>query len=79
MEDPSTICATLCCLCRLTLAEDTRKKKRFHGRSCENAKQTLQQISDVPLHLLVEINDPSALLCKDCEKSLENISKLTKQ
>ena len=79
LEDSSTICATLCCLCRLTLAKDTRKKKRFHGRSCGNAKQTLQQISDVPLHLLAEIRDPSALICKDCEKILENISKLTKQ
>lgn len=74
MEDDS-----LCCLCRLSLPNDSRKKKRLHGRSCEKAKQTLQQLSNVPLDLLMETSHPNASLCKDCEKCLDSIGKLTTQ
>ena len=77
MEENSS--STLCCLCRLALPEDSRKKKRLHGRSCEKVKQTLQQLSDVPLDLLLETSHPNASLCKDCGKCLDSIGKLTTQ
>ena len=70
---------SLCCLCRLSLPADSRKKKRFHGRSCEKSKRTLQQLSSVSLDLLVETSHPNASLCKDCEKCLDSINKLTTQ
>ena len=69
----------ICCLCRLSLPADSRKMKRLHGRSCEKAKQTLQQLSDVPLDQLEETSHPNASLCRDCEKCLDSIGRLTIQ
>ena len=66
----------ICCLCRLSLPADLRKIKQLHGQSCEKAKQTLQQLSDVPLDQLVETSHPNASLCRDCEKCLDSIGRL---
>ena len=51
---------------------------QLHGRSCKKAKQTLQQLFDVPLDQL-ETSHPNVSLCKDCEKCLASIGRLTIQ
>ena len=53
------------------------EKKQLYGQICKKAKQTLQQLSDVPLDQL-ETSHPNASLCKDCEKCLGSIASITK-
>ena len=72
------ICAAmaLCCLCRVCAPPDHRRKKKFHGASCNTAKQTLSALSEYPLDSLVETSDPSAILCHACERKLTTIHNL---
>ena len=66
----------LCCLCRVCAPPDHRRKKKFHGASCNTAKQTLSALSEYPLDSLVETSDPSAILCHACERTLTTIHNL---
>ena len=68
-----------CCLCRTCAAVDRRRIKKFHGSSCDTARQVLCTLSDYPLGSLVETSDPSAILCKVCEKKLTTIHTLQTQ
>ena len=56
--------------------QDHRRKKKFHGASCNTAKQTLSALSEYPLDCLVETSDPSAILCHACERTLTTIHSL---
>lgn len=60
----------------VSVERDHRRKKKFHGASCNTAKQTLSTLSEYPLDCLVETSDPSAILCHACERTLTTIHSL---
>lgn len=65
-----------CCLCRNPVSGDHRRRKKLHGAGCTKAKAVLRSLSSVPLEALVEMSDQGAILCYNCEKSLNNIRSL---
>ena len=69
--------ATCCCLCCNPISADHTRMKKFHGAGCKVAKRVLRDVSCVPQEVYVETRDPLALLCYDCEKTLNNIHNLT--
>lgn len=62
-----------CCLCLAN--ENHRSKKKLHGLggSAAKAKDTLTALSPVPIESL---QDPEAVLCSKCEKTLTDIKKI---
>ena len=69
--------ATCCCLRHDPVSADHTRMKKFHGAGCKVAKRVLRDVSCVPQEAYVETRDPLALLCYDCEKTLNNIHNLT--
>ena len=65
-----------CCLCRNPAPTDHRRRKKLHGASCAKAKAVLKEVLCVPLEALVETSDPTAVLCYNCERTLNNIDTL---
>ncbi len=65
-----------CCLCCETLPEDHRKRKKFHGHSCNEARAVAARMSPVPLNSIPETSNPTAVLCFRCEKKLNDINSL---
>ena len=59
-------------MCRLSVEGNHRKRKRFHGHSCDTARLVLCSVSSVALNY-VELRDPNALLCLSCDKLLRNL------
>ena len=68
----ASLCCLRCCLCRLSVEGNHRKRKRFHGHSCNTARLVLCSVSSVALNY-VELRDPNALLCLSCDKLLRNL------
>ena len=64
-----------CCLCQDEVS-DHRRRKRFHGTSCANAKAQLGKVMGGRVDDLEELRDPSAALCNTCERALNTISNL---
>ena len=62
-----------CCLCLQPVSGDSRKRKNFHGSSCDGVRQTLARLSHSPLNALVQTSNPNAVLCVVCHKKLVNV------
>ena len=62
-----------CCLCRELLPSDRRRKKNLHGSSCTAAKSALTRLSTLPLEDIDALADPAAVLCSNCECTVNNI------
>ena len=70
-----TLCAIMsipCCLCRRYLDDNHRKRKKFHGRSCDTARLVICSISSGALNS-TELRDPNAMLCLSCDKLLKDL------
>ena len=73
------IMAIVCCsLCLESIPGDNhRNKKKLHGQgAAAKAKATLCDLLPVPLESLDSLQDPRAVLCSRCEKTLIDIRKL---
>ena len=64
--------SSLCCLCRLSVEGNHRKRKRFNGRSCDTARLVLCSVSSVALSH-VNFKNPNAMLCISCDKLLNSL------
>ena len=62
-----------CCLCLQPVSGDSRKRKNFHGSSCDGVRQTLARLSHCPLDALVQTSNPNAVICVGCHKKLVNV------
>ena len=62
-----------CCLCLQPVSADGRKRKNFHGSSCDSVCQTSTRLSHCPLSALVQTNNPNAVMCVVCHKKLVSI------
>ena len=62
-----------CCLCLQPVSGDSRKRKNFHGSSCDSVRQTLTRLSHCPLYDLVQTSSPNAVICMVCHKKLVNV------
>ena len=62
-----------CCLCLQPVSSDSRKRKNFHGSSCDGVRQTLARLSHCPLDALVLMSNPNAVICVVCHKKLVNV------
>ena len=67
-----------CCLCRLSVEGNHRKRKRFHARSCDIARLVICSVSSVALNYK-ELKDPNALLCLSCDKLLRDLQTAEKK
>ena len=71
-HDMNELRGKLCCLCRLLILQDSRKRKRFHGTSCAKAKAILANLTTVSLSVsledVAELSDRKAILCTGCER-----------
>ena len=63
----------LCCLCLQLVSASSRKRKNFHGSSCDSVRQTLTRLSRCPLNALVQTSNPNAVICVVCHKKLVSI------
>ena len=61
-----------CCLCRLSVEDSHRKRKRFHGHGCDIARLVICSLSSVALNYK-EFKDPNTLLCLSCDKLLRDL------
>ena len=74
-----------CCICLTPFATTTqkRKRKKFHGASCENSKEILNEISisqtTLPLSSYVETSEKYAYLCHHCHSQTDKIIKLREE
>ena len=70
--DVNELWGELCCLCRLLILKESRKRKRFHGTSCAKAKAILANLATVSLSVsledVAELSDRNTLLCNGCER-----------
>ena len=55
------------------MSGDSRKRKNFHGSSCDSVRQTLTRLSHCPLYDLVQTSSPNAVICMVCHKKLVNV------
>ena len=55
------------------MSSDSRKRKNFHGSSCDSVRQTLTRLSHCPLSALVQTSNPNAVICVVCHKKLESV------
>ena len=63
----------LCCLCLQPVSASSRKRKNFHGSSCDSVRHTLTRLSHCPLNALVQTSNPNAVICVVCHKKLVSI------
>lgn len=73
-----------CCLCHHQLMEGAalKKRKRFHGDSCQNTREVVSKITEEQQQSLasfVETNNPDAFLCHVCDTQVVKYSKLLKE
>ena len=62
-----------CCLCLQPVSADSRKRKNFHGSSCDSVRQTLTRLSHCPLNALVQTSSSNAVICVVCHKKLLSV------
>ena len=62
-----------CHLCLQPVSADSRKRKNFHGSSCDRVRQTLTRLSHCPLNALVQTSNPNAVICVVCHKKLVSV------
>ena len=73
-----------CCLCRKALVEGAslRKRKRFHGCTCEVSRNLLNEIM-AEFHLSIssyrETNDPDAYICHLCAYQAEKYDRIKRE
>ena len=73
-----------CCLCRKALVEGSslRKRKRFHGCTCEISRNLLNEIM-AEFHLSIssyrETNDPDAYICHLCMYQAEKYDRIKRE
>ena len=60
-----------CCFCNLHVNQP-RKRKKFHGRSCDTARLVICSMSSVAWNY-AELRDPNALLCISCDKLFKDL------
>ena len=67
-----------CCLCLEVIPNGNhRAKKRLHGLgAAAKAKAILRELSPVPIESLDGLQDPNAVICSKCEKTLGEIARL---
>ena len=66
-----------CCLCCNSMdSVDRRRRKKIHGKSCNDAKQTLSRLFSVQMNSIPEFSNSTAVLCWQCEKKLKDINSL---
>ena len=69
--------ACSCCLCCNRLhSVDHRRRKKLHGKSCNDAKQTLSRLTPVQINTIPDFSNSTAILCWQCEKKLKDINSL---
>ena len=68
--------ACSCCLCCNSLHAVDHRRKKLHGKTCNDAKQTLSRLSPLQINTIPEFSNSAAILCWQCEKKLKDINSL---
>ena len=76
--------AIVCCLCHQQLMEGgaLKKRKRFHGDSCQNIREVVSKLMEEQQQSMasfMETSNPDAFLCHICDAQGTKYSKLLKE